>query len=284
MKFLTPMNTIEAIEKRLIQHDHRGMSRLRQALEPGYLGRAAELLRTQSGIAYIVTGFPVAGSFETDGPAGAMALYRLCENHHLRPMILSESELTQCLSPTYRCLELATGAREQIHRSVEDLYRRAPPALVISIERPGAARDGRYYNMAGKDITADCTPAEAYLELATCPTIAIGDGGNELGMGNAIIALETMDIHPAVSTCNELIVADVSNWAAYALCALTYAQRGNIPDISSDIRDDLSFLVASGAVDGVTGAKTATEDGFAEGAGCLLIEDIIALLNQENLP
>lgn len=281
----TNTETVEAIEKLLIQHDHRGMSRIRQALDPGYLGRAAQLLRTQRGTAYIVTGFPVAGTFETDGPAGAMALYRACERHLLRPTILSESILTQCLTPNFRCLALAAGSEEQIRRSVSNLYQSAPPDLVISIERPGAARDGRYYNMAGKDISADCTPAEAYLDLANCPTIAIGDGGNEVGMGKAISLLEGLDIHPAVSTCDELVVADVSNWAAYALSALTYYQSGRTADITeiiSDIRKDLSLLVESGAVDGVTGAQTATEDGFVEGSGCALIEAIITLLNQKS--
>lgn len=282
MNGLTSTQTIEAIEKLLIQHNHRHMSRVRQALDPGYLERAAHLLRTQRGNAYIVTGFPVAGTFETDGPAGAMALYRACERHKLRPTILSESSLTQCLSPAFRCLELATGSREQIRASVRDLYSNAPPDLVISIERPGAARDGRYYNMAGQDISADCTPAEAYLELANCPTIAIGDGGNEMGMGKALNALSELDIHPAISTCDELVVADVSNWAAYALCALTYFRSDNIAGIIADIRKDLRTLVESGAVDGVTGAQTATEDGFTEGAGCALVEAIITLLNQES--
>lgn len=278
----TRTQTIEAIEQLLIQHDHRHMSRVRQALDPGYLERAAHLLRTQRGNAYIVTGFPVAGTFETDGPAGAMALYRACERHQLRPTILSESALTQCLNPTFRCLELPTGSREQIRESVIDLYHNAPPDLVISIERPGAARDGRYYNMAGKDISADCTPAEAYLELAKCPTIAIGDGGNEMGMGKALNVLDELDIHPAISTCDELVVADVSNWAAYALCALAYSHSDDRADIIADIREDLLLLVESGAVDGVTGTQTATEDGFAEDAGCALVEAIITLLNQES--
>ena len=274
--------TVDAIELLLIQQDHRGMSRIRQALNPGYLGRAAELLRAQRGIAYIITGFPVAGSFETDGPAGAMALYRLCEQIQLQPVIVSEHSLTQCLAPTLRCLELAAGTREEVEQSVRDLYKQTAPALIISIERPGAAKNGRYYNMAGVDISANCSPAEPYLELAPCPIIAIGDGGNELGMGKAIAALEGMDIHPAICTCDELIVADVSNWGAYALCALTYAQHETIPDISAALREDLAFLVAAGAVDGVTGKRLATEDGFPADAGAELVDRVIELLHRGN--
>ncbi len=272
---------IEEIELQLIAHDHRGMSHVRKALVPGYLARAAELLHSQRGRVYIITGFPVAGSFETDGPAGAMAIYRLCEKMNLIPAILSDNTVTRCLSPAYRCHDLATGSREQVRNAVQDFYQREPPGLVISIERPGAAEDGLYYNMAGKDISAQCTPAEPYLELAPCPVIAIGDGGNELGMGKAIAALDALDIHPAVSTCDELIVADVSNWGAYALCALTYAQLGTIPDMASDIHNDLSFLVAAGAVDGVTGQQIATEDGFAEDAGSALTSHIIHLLQRD---
>ena len=100
-------------------------------------------------------------------------------------------------------------------------------------------------------------------------------------MGKAAEALSALDIHPAMSICDELLVADVSNWAAYAICALAYAQSGAIPDLGADIRNDLAFLVESGAVDGVTGKPTATEDGFAEGAGNVLIDHIITLLYRE---
>ena len=54
---------------------------------------------------------------------------------------------------------------------------------MISIECPGLAADGRYYNMRGEDITARCSFFDPFVTGANCATIAIGDGGNEIGMG-----------------------------------------------------------------------------------------------------
>ncbi len=282
---MPPLETADtaSIEAALVRHNHRGMDGVRRYLAPGYLSRAAELIAECSGRVYIVTGFPVAGTFETDGPAGAMALYRLCEHWDLTPTILSEPALTQALSTQFRCLDLAAGSLQEVTETVKQLYSDAPPDLFISIERPGAAEDGRYYNMAGRDISENCARAEPYLELAPCPKIAIGDGGNELGMGTAIKALASLSVRPAVSRCDELIVADVSNWAAYALCAVAYSFRGVSPNIGADIRRDLGYLVQAGAVDGVTGQPTPTEDGFAEGAGNELLEEIISMLSGEKL-
>ena len=68
-----------SIESLLTRQNHRGMDHVRRGLKPGYLLRAAQMLMDSIGNAFIVTGFPVADTFETDGPAGALALYRLAE-------------------------------------------------------------------------------------------------------------------------------------------------------------------------------------------------------------
>ena len=158
--------------------------------------------------------------------------------------------------------------------AADALYRSQPPALLISIERPGSASDGCCYNMAGSDITARCGGAEAYLVQANCPTIAIGDGGNELGMGNVLHSLSRLSIRPAVSTCDELVVADVSNWAAYALCAVTRWLTDPEHRSEHHIQEDLEYLVARGAIDGVTGEATPTEDSFPAEEGERLMQAV----------
>ncbi len=65
-----------------------------------------------------------------------------------------------------------------------------------------------------------CACFDYFVTEAHCPTIAIGDGGNEIGMGNALEGLQQLDIIPAVTPCDELLIADVSNWAAFGLIAL----------------------------------------------------------------
>ena len=285
----TPVNTpdlltaSQKIESLLVTHNHRGMATAGASLEPGYLLRAARLIQASAGRVYILTGFPVGDTFETDGPAGAISLYRLCERLGSDPIILSDPAVTTALAAEFRCHTLTDTSAAGARQSATALFKQAPPALVISIERPGAAQDGRCYNMAGDTISAHSAYSEAYLELANCPTIAIGDGGNEIGMGNLIGALSHFDIHPAVSTCEELVVADVSNWAAYALCLITDWLNGARYCLADDVQADLEHLVSQGAVDGVTGHATATEDGFAEQSAQRLIHDIHTILAQDTV-
>jgi hypothetical protein len=209
-----------------------------------------------------------------------MALHQLLLQRGAQPTILSDRPITDALSTDFLCAELATGTRGEIADAVSLLYQQAPPDLVISIERPGTAADGHCYNMAGDDISAACSSAEPYLELATCPTIAIGDGGNELGMGKAQAALTALDIRAAISDCDELIVADVSNWAAYALYALVQWLDDKPHDLTLDIQQALAYLVAVGAVDGVTGLPTPTEDGFPANAGPDLLAEANTILTR----
>lgn len=277
------LTTSQKIESLLVTHNHRGMATAGASLEPGYLLRAARLIQASAGRVYILTGFPVGDTFETDGPAGAMSLYRLCERLGSDPIILSDPAVTTALAAEFRCHTLTDTSAAGARQSATALFKQAPPALVISIERPGAAQDGRCYNMAGDTISAHSAYSEAYLELANCPTIAIGDGGNEIGMGNLMGALSHFDIHPAVSTCEELVVADVSNWAAYALCLITDWLNGARYCLADDVQADLEHLVSQGAVDGVTGHATATEDGFAEQSAQRLIHDIHTILAQDTV-
>ena len=268
------INLSADIEAMLVDRNHRGMADVREHMTPGYLLRAAQRICACTGRVYILTGFPIADSFETDGPAGAMALYRLCQHLGSDPVILSDKQVVAALHEDFNCLPLTDSTGDGARAAADALYRSQPPALLISIERPGSAADGRCYNMAGIDITARCVGAEPYLVQANCPTIAIGDGGNELGMGNVLNSLSKLNIQPSVSTCDELVVADVSNWAAYALCAVTRWLSDLDDSAEHRIQEDLEYLVARGAVDGVTGESTPTEDSFPAVEGELLTQAV----------
>ena len=75
-------------------------------------------------------------------------------------------------------------------------------------------------------------------------------------------------------------MADVSNWAAYALYAFVQ-WLDNKPLYSGfDISQALAYLVALGAVDGVTGLPTPTEDGFPNNAGSNLLEEAKTILTK----
>jgi len=268
------------LEACLVARNPRGMARVREALEPGYLYRAAKLLAHPSGDVLICTGFPVADTFETDGPAGALALYEHCERLGLRPWLLAGEPLIAALGGMARGLTLNTFDVREAREAAERLLEGIAPVLIIVIERPGAAADGRYYNIRGVDITELCRPAEPYIQLASCPVVAIGDGGNEIGMAKAGDILTTLNIKPATSSCDELIVADVSNWGAYGLIAMSEYINDMTVLSQFDPTPLLERLIEVGAVDGVTHQTTPTEDGLDATAGPLIVETIQELCAQ----
>ena len=151
------------------------------------------------------------------------------------------------------------------------------PQAIITIERPGLAADSCYYNMRGEDITAHCVCFDPFISQADCPTIAIGDGGNEIGMGNIASALDGLDISASVTRCDELLVADVSNWGAYGLIAFLALWAGQ--DLLASVSPValLNYLSARGSVDGVTGENTLTEDGLQVWQGLRVIAALRAL-------
>ena len=269
-----------ALERQLVARNPRGMQWVCDALEPGYLLRAAGLLTGCKGDIIICTGFPVADTFETDGPAGALALYEYCEQIGLRPWLLAGRPLIDALDGMVRARTLDTFDADIADQEAEQLFEELAPTLFIVIERPGAAADGRYYNIAGRDITDTCRPVEPYVAVASCPVIAIGDGGNEIGMAKAGAVLNKLNIQPSCTSCDELIVADVSDWGAYGLIAMAeYLRGGPILEWLEPL-PLLERLVEVGAVDGVTHQPTATEDGLPNSAGVELITTLQQLCNK----
>ena len=148
------------------------------------------------------------------------------------------------------------------------------PHAIVSIERPGLAEDGRYYNMRGEDISPRCAYFDPFLDRASCPTVAIGDGGNEIGMGKIREAIASLDINASVTGCDELLVADVSNWGAYGLIAFLdfWSDKNLLDDISPS--EILEYLSARGSVDGVTRENTLTEDGLDAEEGYDIIRSL----------
>ena len=167
-----------------------------------------------------------------------------------------------------------SAAEEEASKALQELS----PEVVVSIERPGLTADGHYYNMRGENISPRCGIFDPFIDLATCPTIAIGDGGNEIGMGNIREAISDLDINASVTCADELLVADVSNWAAYGL--LAFLERWHDRDFLGNVShmEILDYLSARGSVDGVTRENTLTEDGLELEAGENLINELRRLV------
>ncbi len=263
-----------AIEELLVSRDLRGMKTVQGMMLPGYCLRAAMMMQQCTGTVLIGTGFPVAGTFETDGPVGAISLYRAFEACGATPIMVCGDPLASALEADYRIQKLPVGemSTEERLRAADEILEKHAPQLVISIERPGQAADEGYYNMRGESITPHAASFDEIMKEAGCPSIAIGDGGNEIGMGNVRPALRSLDITPAVTRCSELVVADVSNWGGHALVSLMGWLEGK--DLLADFDNVaiLQYLSERGSVDGVTRDNTLTEDSLpaADGEAMLL--------------
>ena len=157
------------------------------------------------------------------------------------------------------------------------LVRTAPPRLadespdgLIFTERLGHAEDGGYYNFRKIDISAWTPPLDELAAEAKergIPTLGIGDGGNEVGMGN--FHEELKRLLPAYASClctvrtDYALAVDVSNWGAYALTAALSFMWGNWR--GPEAGEELAMLKAvkeRGAVDGISRLPELTVDGF----------------------
>jgi hypothetical protein len=280
---VTELELSKAIEDLLVARNLRHMKTAQSALMTGYYLRAAESLRDISGTVIIATGFPVGDTFETDGPVGAIALYDAFVALGADPWLACATPLAQALAGDYQLLELQADSLAAAREEASENLRRLSPVALISIERPGLTADGCYYNMRGEDITARCGFFDPYMETATCPTIAIGDGGNEIGMGNISEAISQLDINASTTGCDELLVADVSNWGAYGLIAFLglWAERDLLGDVSP--QRILSYLSSKGSVDGVTRENTLTEDGLNSSEGEQVLKELQRLTTGQTL-
>ncbi|WP_439133759.1 DUF4392 domain-containing protein [Pseudomaricurvus sp.] len=272
----------QSIEDLLVARNPRGMKEAQCALTPGYYRRAARLMRDIKGTVLIGTGFPVVDTFETDGPVGAIALYNALEKLGAQPVIVCGPPLSTSMADQFRVHEIKVGPHNQREQEAQQALQQLQPELIISIERPGQAADGNYYNMRGEDISPRAACFDTFMQQASCPTIAIGDGGNEIGMGNIQDALKNLDIVPAATTCSELVIADVSNWAAHGLIALLgwWKQQDLLADI--DPEAILQYLSERGSVDGVTRLNTLTEDGMPASEGISVIHELRKLTGFNN--
>ena len=165
--------------------------------------------------------------------------------------------------------------------------------LIIACERAGPSADGNCYTMSGINMTKKGLIAPQLHNFVSDTRkqgsegmrkfIAIGDGGNELGMGKVmdkvyehirdgkkIGAVNTLDGKNLAA--DSLIAASVSNWGAYALIAAAALVRAHDVKDWSYIKRCLPTeksekalmyrCVAAGCRDGVSGKKEATVDGM----------------------
>jgi hypothetical protein len=262
------MATIEDI---ILVNDQRGVAHLRPYLPRDFCDKAADFVLSLSGTVVIATGFYITppGAPESDGPPGALALGRALESLGWRIVYVSDSYTVPLLRPFVEAgtevVDFPITDDESSGRFASDLLSRLEPSLLISIERCGLTQDGKYLNMRAVDVTAQTAKLD-YLFLEHPNTIGIGDGGNEIGMGNVaehVPEIESMPSLPAVTRTSHLIISSTSNWGGYGLVAALSIRVGR--DLLPSTEDEAGLIrsmVDLGAVDGVKTAHQYSVDGM----------------------
>lgn len=214
-------------------------------------------------LVYIITGFvlPPFKKAEMDGIIGSILLARaLVKGVGAKPVLICPEDCIYAAEKLatvvglhfYTSIEevkeypisLAaipfTKDKENVQIEIDKLISKGLPAAVISIEAPGANEKGVYHNAIGLNVTDMEAKADILFETLKnkgVPNFAIGDLGNEIGMGT--IGEQLKKYIPrartisegdscqcgcksgiAAATCADTILtATVSDWGCYGVIA-----------------------------------------------------------------
>ena len=227
----------------------------------------------------LVTGFCIRAAMvgETDGPSGTLALAHALRQLGKDIYLVTDPHSSALLTAGARVygapFPMLTLSLDQntANREIDALLSTFSPTQVVAIERPGSALDGHRYSMRG-EMLDDLVPAADRLLEPGFPrmykTIAIGDGGNELGFGRLRDVLKQRVTHGELIFCataaDYLIPAGISNWGAFALVAALSLRSGR--RLVESTQQELAVLqaqIAAGAVDGCTRENALSVDGLA---------------------
>lgn len=225
------------------------------------------------------SGFPIIPKIqpETDGPPSTIVLAKTLEKLGATPVFGVDelcAELHQKLAEMINLekysIEIIPRERENAEEKCYSLLEEYSPELLISVEKPGETRDGSYRNMRGNDITPLVGKVD-YLFLKAIendiPSIGIGDGGNEIGMGNITPAVSKHITHgktiASKTRVSSLMVSSISNWGAYSIvAALSILEREQFLHGPSMEKDLIKRCLEIGAIDGVTKKSEYSVDGI----------------------
>ena len=283
-----------------------------RALQGGHMvGAAADTLVAvpEGGTVVLTTGWvsrtwitPHLG--ENDGPSGAAAIARAlvlernaicvmqCEETLLSairnvmqaaglfPVTLEQAEIARGDKSlaTIVMLPYATEddtGKEQAKALLDDLN----PDLLFSTERVGRNEYGVYHSMKGVDYGMARARVDFLFDEALArgvPVIAVGDGGNEIGMGKVADHVKAHIPYGdecqcgcgggigAVTGCDVLVTAACSNWGCTAIAAAMAARTRDPRLLHTPEREAvlLDTMVANGFINSTHGIVDDSVDGF----------------------
>jgi hypothetical protein len=247
--------------------------------------------------AYMAWAQPPAA--ETDGPVGVAVLARALADLGADPVVLTDEPCEDVTRAALDAVGLtsrlsvvpvtATGA--QVAERVGVLR----PTRLIAVERLGPAVDGRVRTMRGVDITGMTAPLHAAFAVPGVRTAAIGDGGNEIGMGNVPVdliaaAVDLADVIACRVRVDDLVPAGASNWGCYGvlagLAAVAEDGPGRLLRLLDPAVDEavLAACASAGGIDGVRGCAAPSVDGVPTAAYRELLLTLAELASWRHLP
>lgn len=289
-------------------------------------GAAADMLLAvpEGGIAIVTTGSvsrawlsPELG--ENDGPSGAAALIRaLWIARRASCILVIEETLISPMAATLQACGVAVTDFETTRRAsadgtmacatlvaypvndaegqaaAQDMLARYKPDIMVSTERVGRNENGIYYNMRGRDYGMGRARIDMLFDEAMAqgiPTLAIGDGGNEIGMG--LVAEVVKKSVPyaamgdcecgggigAVSSADILVTAAVSNWGCTAICAAMALRTGDKRLLHTPAMEArlLEVMTANGLINSADGLIDPHVDGIKDTTHIALAELAVAI-------
>ena len=251
---LSALHTVNRLEDCLIAGSWRKGVKELQSFTHGSLLQAAASLSHSRHVA-VTTGFPcntyLSCPDETDGPAGILAIVRslIASNKQVTIVLDQKNSFLRTLIKealnTYvpKSHDVAVVpyppdgvATADMATAREFLYNQSTGCLrfdhLVALERSGPNYEGRYMTMTARDISSMCDPVDQLFTLAgelNIKTIAVGDGGNEIGFGKLQKEVSEFVDNGERIACvvpvDHLIVSGVSNWGGYAIAAALYYIR-----------------------------------------------------------
>ncbi len=297
---MTPAAMIEKAEKAILDiaeavgRDPGGRGLLSGAIETPAGQLAISLSKVRRAV--LLSGFPVRlpdGSFtgETDGPSGTANIARALEESGsgvtvvtdkvCLPQIAAALEARGCDSPVLAAPE--NGQQEFFEKLFADFR----PTHLITLERPGKARDGSFRNMRGIVIDDMITDTDSVIPAArrhAAEIISVGDGGNELGMGALRPLIEERVPHGELICADKAadiaLVSGVSNWWGWGIAAVLSVLHGKdlLPSPETE-RKMLQAVIASGGADGCTAKAEETVDDLPMEVHLAVLNEVRKIVN-----
>ena len=243
---------------------------------------------------------------ENDGPSGAAAILRaLWLARHPFLVLVIEEALIPPMAAVLKAAGLSVVDFEAARKASSDkslatvalhpypvtdedgqaaalpLLERLAPDLMFSTERVGRNENGIYYNMRGRDYGMGRARVDFLFDAARgkgVPVVAVGDGGNEIGMGKVADTVKTAVPFGApgdcpcgggigaVSSADILVTAAVSNWGCTAIAsAMALRMRDerllHTPEAEARL---LEVMTTQGLINSADGVIDPHVDGIAK--------------------